>query len=56
MDTLEAIRYLSANSTCGNEWEEAGMWNATCKVLRADRTKNWSTEELDSLIDEAMAY
>lgn len=53
MNTLEALDYLRANSVGGSEWQEAGMWYATCKVLRADRNVHWTTEQLDKLIDEA---
>jgi hypothetical protein len=50
MDQLAAIKYLMANAVGGSEWQEAGMWNAVCRVMNDD---NWTTEELDKLIADA---
>ena len=52
MDQLAAVKYLVENGVGGSEWEEAGMWNAVCRVMR-DADKQWDKPELDQLIEDA---
>jgi hypothetical protein len=52
MNQLAAINYLVENGVGGSEWQEAGMWNAVCRVMR-DADKQWTSAELDQLIEDA---
>jgi hypothetical protein len=51
MDQLAAIKYLMANAVGGSEWQEAGMWNAVCRVMNDD--KQWTDSELNEMISDA---
>jgi len=51
-DQLAAVKYLVSNGVGSSEWQEAGMWNAVCRVMR-DADNQWETTELDQLIEDA---
>jgi len=59
MNTIQAIIHLAndPNSvvTGCNEWIQAGLWYATCRILadHAEGKAEWTPEEVDALLRDA---
>ena len=58
MDAIDAIKYLVANGCNASEWQQAGMWNAVCKLIASERPPitGWTKTRLDQLIVDAEVY
>ena len=52
MNKIKAIEFLIKYSVCGNEWQEAGMWDAVEKVMRTP-VKKINLEFLKMLLKQA---
>lgn len=55
MDKLEALKYLEKAEFNNNEWTEAGMYHAMCKVIKS-RKKIFKENYLKALVKEAEAF
>lgn len=61
MTRLEAIQYLIQERCNGSEWQEAGMWSATCQVMVAEESQFEGTYDevgawLETLIEMTRSY
>jgi len=61
MTRLEAIQHLIQEACNGSEWQEAGMWAATCEVMAASESQFEGTYDevgawLETLIERARNY